>query len=376
MSEVKDFEFYSDVGLAQQGDLHAYERLVKHCQNLVTSIALAIVKDVDDSEEVAQQAFIAAWGNLTQLKNRQSFLPWIRHNTRYTAHNFLRNSKSKKRVSSEKADVIFADLSDTNINVEEQLIVENRNRALNQFIEELASDDREIVLLYYREEKSTKQVAQLLDLSESNVRKKLSRVRRTLKYEVLKDAGNLIFSSAPILGFSTLITGMLTTSAPVGASVLASGSIKTNTSVVVKIATIVGGALLGALIAVFVILWSSNMASKALSAKEKKQTLKRYRNETIAWVVVFGFAFSASYELSEGWVAPLVTYGIFALGVILLSLRTINFVIEHGVSLSDGISKLNGFRGKIPCYIGLTIGILTGFLGTVIGLIQQGRMPW
>ena len=75
----------NDVLLAQNGDIQAYERLIKHCQNAVTSIALAIVKDIDDSEEVAQQVFVSIWQNLNKLKNPSSF---TLGKTKYKVHRF------------------------------------------------------------------------------------------------------------------------------------------------------------------------------------------------------------------------------------------------------------------------------------------------
>ena len=64
----------ADIILAQQGDQQAYERIIRRSQNLVSTIALAIVKDVDDSEEIAQQVFVSVWQNLKQLKKPESFL--------------------------------------------------------------------------------------------------------------------------------------------------------------------------------------------------------------------------------------------------------------------------------------------------------------
>ena len=67
---------------ASQGDQQAYGRIVQGCQNTVTSIALAIVRDVPASEDIAQEAFISAWQQLKKLNNTASFLPWLRQITR------------------------------------------------------------------------------------------------------------------------------------------------------------------------------------------------------------------------------------------------------------------------------------------------------
>jgi len=64
---------------AARGDRDAYGRIVAGCQSTVTSIALAIVRDVPASEDIAQEAFLSAWQHLRKLHNPASFLPWLRH---------------------------------------------------------------------------------------------------------------------------------------------------------------------------------------------------------------------------------------------------------------------------------------------------------
>jgi DNA-directed RNA polymerase specialized sigma24 family protein len=73
---------FNDVELAQSGDQQAFGRLITQTRNLVSSIALSIVKDLDNSEDVSQQVYIGAWQNMSKLKNTRSFLPWLRQMTR------------------------------------------------------------------------------------------------------------------------------------------------------------------------------------------------------------------------------------------------------------------------------------------------------
>jgi DNA-directed RNA polymerase specialized sigma24 family protein len=76
----------SDVLLAGKGDEAAFRRLVDSSANTVCSIALAIVRNVEASEDIAQEAFLTAWSNLRSLRNPSSFLPWLRQVTRNQAH--------------------------------------------------------------------------------------------------------------------------------------------------------------------------------------------------------------------------------------------------------------------------------------------------
>ena len=55
---ITEQQLIPDVTAAQVGDTGAFERLVACCQRSVCSIALAIVKDLDASEDITQQVFI------------------------------------------------------------------------------------------------------------------------------------------------------------------------------------------------------------------------------------------------------------------------------------------------------------------------------
>ena len=78
MDHSIELQLTPDVLAAQQGDMAAYQRLVNRCRQMVSSIALAIVKDLDRSEDIAQQVFIHVWQQLPQLREANSFLPWLR----------------------------------------------------------------------------------------------------------------------------------------------------------------------------------------------------------------------------------------------------------------------------------------------------------
>jgi RNA polymerase sigma factor (sigma-70 family) len=360
----------NDIVLAQQGDHQAYERIIRHSQNLVSTIALAIVKDVDDSEEIAQQVYVKVWQNLSQLKNTESFLPWLRQTTRYAALNYIRDNKLNSRANSDEANLLLAQLSR-----------DQNKRLVAQFIDQLSEEDREIVLLYYREEQSSKQVAQLLSLSESAVRKKLSRARAVLKSKMLKQMGSAIYSTAPTVAFSAVILGLITPSAPAAAAMAsaslstAAASGKASTGLGMKLLSALGGSLLGAFLAVLAVVWSSKIAIANLHSEDKKRTMMRYRNELIAWVLTWGLLITAAYELTSGWLGPVITFSLFAFGLFVLMLRSMSFLHEHVTYEKNGKANQKTTRlMTVFNYSCLVLGIGTGFAGLIIGLVSSGRL--
>ena len=207
---------------ARKGCTQSYGRIVLACQNTVTSIALAITRDVQASEDIAQEAFIKAWQQLTQLNNSASFLPWLRQITRNLARDWLRANHNRP-LSGEAAEIAIGmaadpapDGADAMVRVEEEL-------AADEIISALPEDSRETLLLFYRESQSSQQVATLLGLSDAAVRKRLSRARATVREEMLKRFGEFARSTAPGSAFAAVVSSAVMLAAPSTASAIAIG---------------------------------------------------------------------------------------------------------------------------------------------------------
>ena len=274
---VQEQHLLSDVELAQSGDQQAFGRLINQTRNLVSSIALSIVKDLDNSEDVAQQVYIGAWKNISELKSTDSFLPWLRQMTRYKALNFLRDNKIHQKIRGEEANLILAQFCDPKLDMDTSMHREQSNVIIQNFISQLPEESREIVLLYYREEQSSQQVARLLEQSETNIRKKLSRVRQLLHEQILRKHGRLLLSTAPALGFSSLVLGTITTSSPVAAAVMSSATAGTKSGFLHKLGLLLGGSMIGALIAVLAVRLSTAPLLKKLTNEQARQQVLSYR---------------------------------------------------------------------------------------------------
>ena len=110
-TDVLDSLVHAHLPAAARGDRDAYGRIVAACQGTVTSIALAIVRDVPASEDIAQEAFLSAWQNLRKLNNRASFLPWLRQITRNLARDHLR-ARARLREPGGDVEALLAEVAD------------------------------------------------------------------------------------------------------------------------------------------------------------------------------------------------------------------------------------------------------------------------
>lgn len=358
-----------DVSAAQQGDVSAFGRLVARCQRSVSSIALSIVKDLDASEDITQQVFIHIWQQLNTLQNPASFLPWVRQITRYRAFNYLRDNKVAARLSTDEAETLLADFA-SDSDVAGELEQAQQNQIMANFISQLPEDSREIVLLFYREEQNSQQVAELLGLTEANVRKKLQRVRELLKDQLLAKYGRLILTTAPGLGLTTAICSALTLASPPVAAATASAAAASQSSWLSKITLLLGGAMLGALAGVVGVIAGMRQPIKRAGSAAEKQHLIALRNRTIAWVLASGLLLTASYELTTGAWGPLSAFTLFIAGLLWFNYRGWQLMLPQLKQRGEAAYR----RNKLWCICGLVLGYGAGFAGVIIGLINSGRL--
>jgi len=263
--------FESDVLLARRGDEAAFRRLVDHSANTVCSIALAIVRNVHASEDVAQEVFLAAWANLTTLRNPASFMPWLRQVTRNQAHLWRREHTRETHD-----EALLAAAADARPAADDRLLADEETRVLREVLDQLPDEAREVLVLYYREDSSTRQVATLLGISDAAVRQRLTRSRALVREEMLERFGRTARRTAPGVAFAAA----LTLSAPAAS---AAGAATATTGAVLK------GSLLGGALGWAGVLLGMRALEPAID-EEEARSLRRFRNTALAVVTLGAIA--------------------------------------------------------------------------------------
>lgn len=167
-----------------QGECHYFASLVERYKQMAFSLALSIVKDSFIAEDVVQESFISAYSHLHKFAFKSSFSTWL-----YTivVRQSYKQCKKKKFLQKDIAFIrdeeIYA-LSDYQQGLE-QLMIEERNLCLQQALNSLVEIEQVSIKLFYMEEKSIKEIADILNLSIPNIKVILHRARKKL-YEQLK----------------------------------------------------------------------------------------------------------------------------------------------------------------------------------------------
>jgi RNA polymerase sigma factor (sigma-70 family) len=239
----------AEVYLAASGDRDAFARLVTATRSLVSSIAIAELRDMDAARDVAQDVYLQVWNDLGALRNPSSFLPFLRQVTRQRARRVA--ELRAREVRGPDADESLEGAVDPAEDPSGQLLRSERVDIVRQALDALPDDSREIVALYYLEGHSATQVARLLGLREEAVYQRLSRARARLRIDVLERLGDSLSKAAPGAAFTAAVMAAL----PTKASALGAGLVSTLSTVTGK-ATFVG--VVVALIAVLAVFVSSS----------------------------------------------------------------------------------------------------------------------
>jgi RNA polymerase sigma factor (sigma-70 family) len=198
----------ADFMAARRGDQNAFRRLVLATQRMVASIALAVTRDVQLSEDIAQETYLKAWHKLAAMNHPDSFLPWLRQVTRNQAIDHVRRRRHQE-LSLDETDIRLAHAPDGGPGPDASLQSAERAELLARALDEIPDESREVLLLFYREGQSSRQVAQLLGLSDGAVRKRLQRARDVLQAGLLAQVGEVARHSAPGLAFTAIVAASL-----------------------------------------------------------------------------------------------------------------------------------------------------------------------
>jgi RNA polymerase sigma-70 factor (ECF subfamily) len=162
---------------AQAGDVDAYEVLVRRHRDRIYRLALRMLGDRHDAEDIAQDVVIQVWTALAGFTGASSFTTWLYRIVVNRCLNQIRRSRSTRpMLDSDPPPVAGA---------EDMVIARQRARAVMEAVAALPPDQRAVVVLHQLEGLSYREVAAVVNISEDAVRGRLHRARVSL-FETLR----------------------------------------------------------------------------------------------------------------------------------------------------------------------------------------------
>src|SRR5215207_7710595 len=186
---------------ALAGNRGAFGEIVGRYQSLICSMAYSATGNLGQSEDLAQDTFIAAWKQLPQLREQGKLRPWLCGIARFLIGKAMRKDHREPSHAAESLDAVSGTASGEAL-PRERAMTREEEAILWRAIEQIPEIYREPLVLFYREHQSVEAVAAALGLSEDAVKQRLSRGRKMLQEEVLTFVEGALARTAPGKAFT------------------------------------------------------------------------------------------------------------------------------------------------------------------------------
>lgn len=172
-------ELEKAIAAAQAGQEEGYRRLFSEFSGMAYAVVSRMVGDAGEAEELTQDAFIQAFGSLSEFRTQGAgFSAWLRRIAYNTAVSHLR----KRRLP-------IVAMEETEISVPEESIesAEENIDYLMQAIDRLPEEEKVLFQLFYFDDLSLQEIAYITSSSAVNVGMKLMRIRKKLKKQIASE---------------------------------------------------------------------------------------------------------------------------------------------------------------------------------------------
>lgn len=171
------------IEMVLKGNRSAYALIVQRHQRNVFNVALRILKQREEAEEAAQDAFVKAFKSLSDFQKTAKFSTWLYRIVYNTALTQLRKRRTDMVSIDNDSQAIQLENSVSDFKADSY---DNRSRAVvvNDAINELAEDDATVISLFYHSEQSLEEIAAIMNIEVNNVKVKLHRARLRLKQKL------------------------------------------------------------------------------------------------------------------------------------------------------------------------------------------------
>jgi len=164
--------------MSKSKDKDIFLKVLEANKGIIYKIARAYCRNDEERKDIIQEIIIQIWNSFNKYNDQYKYSTWIYRIALNVAISWLRkNSDLKNKTISISVNYDFIDDSQTDTKEEDISL-------LYRIINEFNVIDKALMLLYL-EQKSHKEIAEILDISQTNVATKIGRLKKVLKNKFL-----------------------------------------------------------------------------------------------------------------------------------------------------------------------------------------------
>jgi RNA polymerase sigma factor (sigma-70 family) len=192
------------IAASRLGDRTAFGQIVSRYQAMIAGLAYANCGNLHQSEDIAQDTFVSAWKSLSGLRDPSKLPGWLCQIARRRLSDFLRKNSSTEIPFSQAFES-----GEPQIGAESPASSAEESEMLWRTLSKIPQPYRETLVLYYRQERSTAQVAAAMETTEAAVRQRLVRGRQLLREELAASIERQLTRTAPRQQFTLQVIAAL-----------------------------------------------------------------------------------------------------------------------------------------------------------------------
>ncbi len=203
---------------ARSKDQQALAEIYSQSCSAVYRVIRVLVKDEDTVNDLVQDTYVKAFSRLDQLQDEAKLVPWLKMIANNTAKDWLKKCKpvyfnELAGESDDTDDLSFEEnIEDENIDLNPEMAMDRRevSRLVMEILDQLPEDQRMVIGMFYYEEMSVKDIAEVLGVSDNTVKSRLNYGRKKIKELVLdlEKKGTRLYNVAPLVFFIYLLRCM------------------------------------------------------------------------------------------------------------------------------------------------------------------------
>jgi len=182
-------DIINNVIKAMDGDQEAVSELYYATYPKLRAVAISILKNEDDADDIVQDSYIKAFSSLHQLDNAKKFEPWLCRIVSNKCKDYLKKNKPilfSSQDNEENDEPIEWSIEDESkeYNPEEVLLSEDTRKQIMDLLDSLPDDQRICLVYHVVQEMKISEIAELLEVSESTVKSRINYAKSKMKVKI------------------------------------------------------------------------------------------------------------------------------------------------------------------------------------------------
>lgn len=163
---------------AQHGDMSAFAQLVSRTQNGIYNLAYSVLHNHEDAQDVTQEIYLRVWRALPSFRGEAKFTTWLYRLAVNTCLNKRRQLRAQLNIVED--DGVWLSLQAAEKDPLTVALDKERAARLWAAVERLPEKYRLVINLFYQQQRSYQEIAEILSLPIGTVKAHLNRARLAL----------------------------------------------------------------------------------------------------------------------------------------------------------------------------------------------------